>query len=91
MKTLLAVFAFILLSSLVFADEYVHGYYRKDGTYVQPYHRSSPDNTPTNDYDFKGNVNPYTGKQGTDYYRNNPKSPYYDGSKSSSTHSDDDD
>ena len=29
------------------ADEYVHGYYRSNGTYVQPYFRSDPDGNPT--------------------------------------------
>src|SRR5579872_6080083 len=40
----------------------VHGYFRKDGTYVQPYMRSAPDGNPYNNYSFPGNVNPYTGK-----------------------------
>lgn len=33
----------ILASSSVFADKYVNGYYRKDGTYVQGHTKSSPD------------------------------------------------
>jgi len=44
------------------ADEYVHGYYRSNGTYVQPYWRSDPDGNPYNNYSFPGNSNPYTGK-----------------------------
>ena len=40
----------------------VRGYYRKDGTYVQPYYRSNPDGNPYNNWSFPGNVNPYTGK-----------------------------
>lgn len=46
-------------------DVYVNSYYRKDGTYVQGYHRTSPDNDVYNNYSTKGNVNPYTGKEGT--------------------------
>jgi len=46
-------------------DVFVHGYYRKNGTYVAPYHRSSPDGNPWNNYSTRGNVNPYTGKMGT--------------------------
>jgi hypothetical protein len=47
---------------LQLADEYVHGYTRSDGTYVQGYMRSSPDGNPYNNYSFPGNTNPYTGK-----------------------------
>ena len=43
------------------ADQYVHGYSRSDGTYVQPYWRSDPDGNPYNNYSFPGNLNPYTG------------------------------
>lgn len=45
---------FILLfsfASLCHADDVsVEGYYRKDGTYVRPHHRSSPDNDISNNY-----------------------------------------
>jgi hypothetical protein len=44
---------------------HVNGYYRKDGTYVQPYVRSSPDGNPYNNYSYPGNTNPYTGKVAT--------------------------
>ncbi len=47
------------------ADVYVDGYTRKDGTYVQPHHRFSPDSTPNNNWSTQGNTNPYTGEQGT--------------------------
>ncbi len=43
----------------------VHGYTRKDGTYVAPYVRTSPNNTKSDNYSTKGNINPYTGKEGT--------------------------
>jgi len=43
----------------------VKGYYRKDGTYVQPHYRSNPDGNVYNNYSTKGNINPYTGKEGT--------------------------
>lgn len=46
-------------------DTYVHGYMRKDGTYVQGYHRTTPDSNPYNNYSTKGNVNPWTGQPGT--------------------------
>jgi hypothetical protein len=40
----------------------VRGYYRKDGTYVQPYYRTNPDRTPYNNYSFPGNYNPNKGR-----------------------------
>ena len=49
-------------AGLQLADEYVNGYTRSDGTYVQGYMRSSPDGDPYNNYSFPGNTNPYTGK-----------------------------
>jgi hypothetical protein len=79
-KILLAALIMLSFAAFALADEYVHGYTRKDGTYVEPYHRSSPDRDVTNNYNFKGNTNPYTGREGTDSYKSNPSSPYYDGS-----------
>ncbi|MCW5322013.1 hypothetical protein D8B23_17170 [Verminephrobacter aporrectodeae subsp. tuberculatae] len=43
----------------------VRGYTKKDSTYVQPHHATNRDNTKSNNYSHKGNVNPYTGKEGT--------------------------
>jgi hypothetical protein len=43
-------------------DVYVNGYYRKDGTYVQPHYRSAPDGNARNNYSYPGNYNPYTGR-----------------------------
>ncbi len=65
-------------SSFSFAkDVTVKGYFRKDGTYVPAHHRSSPDNTVKNNYDYKGNYNPYTKEKGHNYYRQNPTSDFY--------------
>lgn len=44
---------------------YVKGYTKKDGTYVQPHFRTSPNSTKFDNWSTKGNVNPYTGKEGT--------------------------
>ena len=46
------------------ADQYVHGYYRRDGTWVRPHYRSDPDGYFWNNYSAYGNVNPYTGERG---------------------------
>ena len=42
----------------------VHGYTKKNGTYVEPYKRTKGDKTRINNYSTKGNSNPYTGKKG---------------------------
>jgi hypothetical protein len=42
----------------------VNGYIRKDGTYVQPYMRSSPNAYKFDNYSSQGNTNPYTGQRG---------------------------
>ena len=60
--TLLVIFSTVSLS---IAGEYVSGYTKKDGTYVNGYYRSSKDNSTFNNYSTKGNTNPYTGKKGT--------------------------
>ena len=44
---------------------HVRGYTRKDGTRVQPHHRSAPDLRKSNNWSTRGNGNPYTGKPGT--------------------------
>lgn len=69
-------FIFALLVGAVFASPvlaqvHVNGYTKKDGTYVAPYYRSSPNSTVSDNYSTKGNVNPYTGQAGT----KNPYSP----------------
>lgn len=64
-KFLLFVSFFTLLFSFFLNDldaaTRVRGYYRKDGTYVQPHYRSNPDGNPYNNWSYPGNVNPYTG------------------------------
>ena len=46
-------------------DVSVRGYFRQDGTYVQPHMRTAPDRTPFSNYSTSPNINPYTGQQGT--------------------------
>lgn len=64
MKSIIAI-ALIALSAQAVADEYVNGYVKKDGTYVAPHMRSSPNGQQWDNYNTKGNVNPYTGQPGT--------------------------
>lgn len=53
---------FFISFSCVFADVYVKGHTKKNGTYVAPHYRSSPDGSPYNNWSYPGNTNPYTGK-----------------------------
>lgn len=55
----------VLASSPAVAQVYVQGHVRSDGTYVQPHWRSSPNSTTSDNWSTKGNVNPYTGEEGT--------------------------
>lgn len=64
-KLLIAAMA-IACAAPAFADQYVNGYTTKNGTYVAPHYRSSPNNTVLDNYSHDGNVNPYTGEVGTD-------------------------
>jgi hypothetical protein len=64
MKYFLLVAAFIA-TSVMAKDVYVKPHVNRDGTYVQGHHRSAPDHSPHNNYSTQGNVNPYTGQEGT--------------------------
>ena len=63
MKLLFVLLA-LSISTEALSDEYVRGYIKKDGTYIQPYHRSESNSNKFDNYSTQGNSNPYTGKQG---------------------------
>lgn len=44
------------------AQVHVRGYYRSNGTYVQPHERTRPNYTITDNYSYPGNYNPNTGR-----------------------------
>jgi hypothetical protein len=64
----------VLAATSATAQVYVQGYTTKNGTYVAPHYRSSPDSSVLNNWSTKGNVNPYTGQAGT---RNPYSTPSY--------------
>lgn len=74
MKLILLLFCLMMASVSFGYDVFVNGYYRHDGIYVAPHHRTSPDNTINNNWSTQGNVNPYTGRAGTI-----PQNPYQSG------------
>ena len=65
MKRLLALTFLSIYFGVATADNYVNGYYKKDGTFVNGYARSSSDSTNWNNYSTQGNSNPYTGSYGS--------------------------
>lgn len=64
MKALL-ILVFSIMTFSLNADTYVGGYLRSDGTYVEPHMRSDPNETVLDNWSTKGNINPYTGEEGT--------------------------
>jgi len=61
-----------LFSALVLAkgsgaggSHHVSGHVTKNGTYVAPHQATNPNDTKADNWSSKGNVNPYTGKEGT--------------------------
>ena len=74
-STIKKVITFLVFSSALiapnmkaFADVSVNGYYRSNGTYVDPHYRSDPNHTASDNWSSYGNTNPYTGQKG--YNRN---------------------
>lgn len=63
MKKIMLVTAALVILGFSQADaESVRGYTRRDGTYVAPHQRTTPDRNPYNNYNFPGNYNPNTGR-----------------------------
>jgi hypothetical protein len=63
-KTITAVLLSSLVISAAYADTYVNGYNRRDGTYVQGHYRTDANSTYNDNYSTRGNYNPYTGEAG---------------------------
>ena len=80
MRTIFAALLIILFVGEAIAQVRVQGYTRRDGTYVQPYTRSSPNRSYNDNWSVRPNVNPYTGRRGTrsPTYNDRPpaRSPY---------------
>jgi hypothetical protein len=70
MKKLFMTLVLATLAQFAFSQKqvYVNGYYRSNGTYVQPHYRTSPNNTVYDNWSTYPNVNPYTGQTGTRIY-----------------------
>lgn len=64
-SVMLMVISMMGICSIAFADQYVRGHVRRDGTYVQGHYRSDRDGYRENNWSHIGNVNPHTGARGT--------------------------
>ena len=70
MKIKFLILVFVFLSILIFTPDAdaatrVKSYVKKNGTYVAPHFKTSPDTSKLNNYSAKGNINPFNGKKGT--------------------------
>ena len=63
-RTIALVVLTVFAAPTLAQDAAVKGTVRKDGVYVAPHHRTTPNKTRTDNYSSKPNVNPYTGKAG---------------------------
>ncbi|GAB4393887.1 MAG: hypothetical protein Tsb005_14050 [Gammaproteobacteria bacterium] len=62
--TLFCLFS-LLLPAWATRQTHVNGYIRKNGTYVQPHYRTTPNHSRLDNWSTRGNTNPHTGKAGT--------------------------
>jgi hypothetical protein len=77
-KLLLVLILLLAAVPLCFAER-VNGYLRSDGTIVNSYERSSPNNTVRDNWSYEGNTNPITGQEGHNHYSHSRSSEYYQG------------
>ena len=63
-KQTLLTLALLATTQLAISADYVQGYFKKNGTYVNGYHKTHPNKTAWDNYSTAGNYNPYTGKIG---------------------------
>ncbi len=82
MKTLILLFVLLITASAVFAQTYVRGYVKKNGTYVSGHYRSNPNTTKLDNWSTSGNINPYTGEMGHKNPYSTSSSSYRSGSSS---------
>ncbi|WP_432411052.1 SH3 domain-containing protein [Rasiella sp. SM2506] len=84
--TILFFFAFLFSFAQTNPNHvYVSGYYRSNGTYVQPHYRTAPNSTNRDNFSTRGNTNPYTGQAGYITPDSNTSSKYTPSSYSNST------
>lgn len=83
MRTIVILTLAAAFATPALAGKHVNGYTRKDGTYVAPHYRSTPNNVQYDNYSTKGNSNPYTGQPGTERDTTYDYKPHKDNSRDS--------
>ena len=83
-KSILSFIVFFLIALISYAQTNpnhvrVRGYYRSNGTYVQPHYRTAPNHTNWDNFSTLGNINPYTGQRGWITPDNNQQLELYQG------------
>ncbi|MDD6161844.1 MAG: hypothetical protein PUB35_03505 [Campylobacteraceae bacterium] len=64
MKVFLFCLSLMLLADFTFADVWVNGYTRKNGSYVKGHYRSKQNKSKFDNYSSFGRINPHTGRFG---------------------------
>lgn len=78
---------YFLISIYSYSQVAVKGYYRKNGTYVQPHVRTAPNSTITDNYSYRGNYNPNTEYTKSSSLSSSPATyNYYNNSSSTSNY-----
>lgn len=66
MKHIILTCSIVVYTQYAFAKiSHVDGYAKKNGTYVLPHQKTSPNKTKFDNWSHKRNMNPYTSKKGT--------------------------
>lgn len=65
MALLLVMVTLLGIASTAYADTWVRGHVRKNGSYVRPHYRSDRNDTVRDNWTHRGNINPHTGERGT--------------------------
>jgi hypothetical protein len=60
----LAIVGIVLSNAWAASQTHVRGYLKKNGSYVQPSFRTTPDQSRYNNWSSKPNTNPFTGQAG---------------------------
>lgn len=76
MKIALGLVISALAVSAMAAETHVEGHTTKDGVYVPPHYRTTPDASRGNNWSSQPNVNPHTGQSGTVNPYAPPPNPY---------------
>ena len=77
MKIFTVMLSLLAMASTCFADQFINGNLRKDGTYVQQNTRPSPDDSYTNNNPTSPNTNPYFNERNANTLSYNDRTPDY--------------